>query len=201
MLGPLLTVRRTSVTLPDPLGVQAVIAASGNAVGLPGAYHRLPLLAVGGATAARARAAGFRTVHSADGDAQALAALAGRLLDPKASSLLLATGHGQGTALARLLRAAGFTVQRRAVYAAAPVRPFPQPAADAVAAGLHAALFFSAETAHAFARRLPQPLRPCLGGTIAAVIGPGAAEALRHLPWRALRVAVRPTQDGVLALL
>ncbi len=201
VVAPFLTVRRMATALPRPGRLQAVVAASGNAVTLPAAYHTLPLLAVGHATAARARSAGFRTVRSAGGDAAALATLTARLLDPADGPILLATGRGQGTALARALRRGGFLVSRRAVYAAAPVRRFPQPAADAVVRGLHAALFFSAETAHTFARRLPAALRPCLSRTDAAVIGQGAAEALRHLPWRALRVAVRPTQDEVLALL
>ena len=201
MVAPCLTVRPMRVALPGPARVQAVVAASGNAVALPGSYHGLKLLAVGNATAARARAAGFHHVHSADGDAAALAALATRTLDPAHGPLLLAAGRGQGMALARALRRSGFSVRRRAIYAATPVRRLPAHAADAVANGLQAALFFSTETAHAFARCLPPSLRTCLRGTDAAVIGQGAAEALRHLPWRAVRVAVRPTQDEVLALL
>ncbi len=201
VVAPFLAVRSVCVPLPHPAQVQAVVAASGNAVALPGAYHGLPLLAVGNATAARARAAGFRQVRSADGDAAALTELAVRTLDPAHGPLLLATGRGQGMALARGLRRSGFAVRRRAIYAAAPVRRFPAQAAEAVANGLQAALFFSTETAHAFVHCLPNSLRTCLRCTDAAVIGQGAAEALRHLPWRAVRVAVRPTQDEVLALL
>ena len=201
VVAPFLTVRPVHVALPHPATLQAVVAASGNAVALPGAYHGLPLLAVGNATASRARAAGFHQVHSADGDAAALTALATRTLDPAQGPLLLATGRGQGMALARALRRRGFAVRRRAIYAAVPVRRFPAHAGDAVSNGLEAALFFSTETAHAFARCLPISLRTCLRCTDAAVIGQGAADALRHLPWRAVRVAVRPTQDGVLALL
>lgn len=201
VMAPFLTIRGVATPLPAAGRLQAVIAASGNAVALPSQYRTLPLFAVGNATAARARAAGFRTVHSADGDAYDLVELIARDLTPSHGRLLLATGHGQGTGLARLLRSRGFTVHRRAVYAAAPLRRFPQQAAQSVAAGLHAALFFSTETAQSFARSLPTSLRPCLRCTIAAVIGPGAAGALRHLPWRALRIAVRPTQDEVLALL
>ncbi len=201
VLAPFLTVRPVRIALPMTDAVQAVVAASGNAVALPDRFHALPLLAVGNATAARARTAGFGTVHSADGDASALAELAAHLLDPARGPLLLATGHGQGTALARALRKGGFTVRRRPVYASAHVGRFPAPAGDAIANGLHAALFFSTETARAFARLLPVSLRPFLGRTDAAVIAPGAAQPLMHLPWRTLRVAVRPTQDEVLALL
>ena len=201
IVAEFLGVRPSGATLPKPGRLQAIVAASGNAVGLPPAYHGLMLLTVGHATAARARAAGFGTVHSADGDAAALAALAARRLDPAAGPVLLATGRGLGTGLARALRERGFAVHRRAVYAASPARVFPPAAADGVAGGLHAALFFSTETARAFARLLPPHLLPCLRRTRAAVIGPGVADAVRHLPWQALRVALRPTQDEVLALL
>jgi uroporphyrinogen-III synthase len=201
VVAPFLTIRSCAVALPGPAALQAVIAASANATALPASHRSLPLLAVGHSTAASARDAGFVTVHSADGDATALIALAVRLLNPANGALLLATARGQGTALASGLRAEGFTVYRRVVYAATAIRRFPQAAADAIRDGLHAALFFSAETARAFARLLPAGLRPQLSRTDAVVIGPNAAEALRHLPWRALRVALRPTQDGVLALL
>ncbi len=196
-----MAVRRVAIALPPAHRVQAVVAASGNAVALPAPFRALPLLAVGNATAAKARIAGFRAVHSADGDASALAALATWLLDPARGALLLATGRGQGTALARTLRRAGFTVHRRAVYAAVAVRDFPPEAANAMTSGLQAAVFFSTETARAFARLLPPVLVPLLRQTDAVVIGPGVADAVRHLPWRALRVALRPTQDEVLALL
>ncbi len=187
--------------MPPADRLQAVIIASARATVLPDAYVELPLLAVGNATAAAARAAGFATVHSADGDAGALAALAIRSLHPNNGPLLLATGRGQGTRLAAALRADGFRVQRRAVYAAAAIRQFPPHAAEAIREGLHAALFFSAETARAFARLLPRSLRDQLARTNAVVIGRQAADALQHLPFRELRVALRPTQDGVLALL
>ena len=199
VLAPLLRVRACRVALPGVHRVQAVVAASGNAVALPAAYHALPLLAVGDATAARARAAGFSQVHSADGDAADLAALAARLLPP--GPLLLATARGEGTRLTAMLRHAGFRVHRRAVYASAAVRRFPPVAAQAVAEGLHAALFFSTATARSFARLLPPALRPQLRHTSALAIGPAAAAALQDLPWRELRVALRPNQDGVLALL
>lgn len=201
VLAPFLVVRPCRASLPAAADLQAVVAASGNATALPPGHHRLPLLAVGDATAARARAAGFTTVHSASGDAAALAALASRLLRPSDGPILLAAGRGQGSRLAAALRGDGFTVHRRAIYTAAAVRRFPPAVAEAVQDGLHAALFFSADTARAFARLLPRDLPPLLRRTMAAAIGARAADELRHLPWRELRVALHPTQDEVLALL
>ncbi len=201
VVTPLLRIRPCRLPLPPASGLQAVVAASGNALGLPEVYHALPLLAVGEATASRARAAGFTRVHSADGDADDLAALAARLLSPGDGAVLLAAGRGQGTGLARAMRQHGLTVQRRAVYAASGVRRFPPAAATALQDGVHAALFFSAESARVFVRLLPRSLQSSLQNTQALAIGSAAADVLGLLPWRSVRVAVRPTQDGVLALL
>ena len=197
--APLLTVERFAIAV--PAGIQAILVTSGNALeALP--QTSLPVLTVGDATAERARAAGFAPVLSAAGNAAALAGLALRTIDPAAGALLLASGAGQGHALAADLRACGFRVVRRVCYAARPVRRFPQAAADALGAGeLHAALFLSAETAAAFVRLLPPGLHGSLGGVAALAIGEAAAAALEPLPWLRVCRARAPTLDDVLALI
>ena len=202
VIAPFLSVRLNRAALPAPDTLQAVLVTSGNAVAaLPDPYRALALLAVGDATAARAIEAGFIAVQSADGDAAALAGLAARRLDPAAGPLLLASGQGQGAPLARDLRGYGFRVHRRAVYTTTRVRHFPGAASEAIRDGLRAAMFFSAETARAFVGLLPASLISALAGVDALTIGAATAEAVRPLPWRDVRVAARPTQDGVLALL
>ena len=200
VIAPLLTVHSLLPRLPAQ--VQAVLVTSGNAIPvLPASLHGLPLLAVGDATARRACAAGFTQVCSADGDAVALGALASTTCPPGAA-LLLATGVGQGRGLAADLRAQGFRVHRRAVYAARPVRRLPAAVRDVLAAqALRAALFLSADTARAFAQALPPGLHPLLRDIDALAIGQPAAEALAHLPWRRVRVSAKPTMESVLALL
>lgn len=187
----------------DPPGrFDAVIVTSRNAIqALPPRLHPLPLLAVGTATARRARDAGFTTILDADGDAEALAALASRTLPPGAR-LLFAHGLGVGDALAETLAQAGFRLTRRRAYAVRPVRRLPQAAADAIQSGrLRAATFLSAETAHAFVRLLPPTLQRHLNGVDAVAIGERAASPLALLPWRRVLVSVRPTLDEVLAQL
>ncbi len=201
--APLLRIRRLPAKLPAglPTSADAVLVTSSNALpALPGALRDTPLLVVGDGTARRATEAGFTQVRSAGGDAGALAGLA-RLLLPSGATLLLASGAGQGLALAATLRNAGFRVHRRAVYAAHPAARLPPAATAALQSGLHAALFLSAETAHAFARLLPEALQPRLAGVVAITIGQSAADSLSPLPWRQVRVSVRPTLDHVLALL
>ncbi len=200
VVAPLLRIRLLGARL--PASADAVLVTSGSAIpALPAALRSTLLLAVGDATARRAAEAGFTNVRSAGGDAEALAALARRLL-PATATVLLASGAGQGLPVAAALRRAGLRVHRRAVYAARPAPRLPAAAAEAIQSGeLHAALFLSAETAQAFARLLPRALHPGLADAHAIAIGRPAADALSLLPWRQVRVSVRPTLDHVLALL
>ena len=200
VLAPLLAIRVLEANLPE--APVAIAVTSGHALaGLPARLHGVPLFAVGAATAARARAAGFAHVASADGDAAALAALLAR--DAPAGELLLAVGEGQGAALEQALAAAGCRVVRRAVYAAEPVDNLPAEARAALTAGtLGAALFFSAETARVFVRLVTAAgLAENLGSIEACAIGRPAAVALETLRWRRIRLAASPTEDAMLALL
>jgi uroporphyrinogen-III synthase len=182
--------------------VQAVVVTSANAPpALPREFHARPLLAVGDATAAAARGAGFRFVHSAGADAVALGALSARICAPGGQKLLLASGEGQGMALAADLRQRGFRVVRRCVYAAVPAPVMPAPALAALAAGrVTHALFFSAASARAFVS-LMRGRQELAAGVEALAIAPGTATALTVMPWRRIRVASHPNQDELLALL
>ena len=200
VLSPHLSVQPRPVR-PPPQPPEAILLTSANAVAALSDCPHAPVLAVGDATAAQARAAGRPDVRSAAGSAADLLALCRRHLPPGASLLLL-SGAGQGTTLAADLRAAGFRVHRRVAYRAAPVPRLPGAAADAIEADrLRAALFLSAETAATFARLLPPSLHPHLRGIEALAIAPKAAAALAPLPWGRVRVSLRPTLEQVLALL
>jgi uroporphyrinogen-III synthase len=203
VLAPALAIVPRPASLPDPARLQAVLVTSGHALpALPDTFHALPLLAVGDGTAARARQAGFARVSSARGDAEALARLVLEACRPAGQPLLLASGEGQGKALAAWLRARGFRVLRRTTHAARPAPGLAEAAGAAFAAGdLGAALFFSPATARAFVaavRHLP-PERIAVVEALA--ISPATAAALSPLPWRRIRVASLPTQEELLALL
>jgi uroporphyrinogen-III synthase len=204
IVAPILGVRMLGAELPDPAWVQAVLVTSANAVaGLSEGLRALPLLAVGAATAQRARERGFTQVRSADGDARALAALAGQWCAIGGLPLLLAHGVGQGDALALGLQARGFAVIRAAVYQTHAVEALPQPAAVAWSLGeVTAALFFSAETARGFVRLVAAAgWQEGARQVEALAIGRPAEAALAPLPWRRVRVADRPDQEAMLALL
>jgi len=204
VLAPLLRIRRRQPRLPEPHRLQALLVTSANALpALAATHRRVPLYAVGDATATEARALGFAPVTSAGGDATALAALVSGVCQPQAGPLLLAAGARQGGGLAAALRGRGFAVIRRSVYAAAPVATLPDSARASLSEGrIAAALFFSAETAQTFARLVAAAgLSTALAPVAAVAIGPAAASALRPLPFRSVRVALRPTEEAVLAML
>jgi uroporphyrinogen-III synthase len=204
LVVPVLATRPVEAVLPSREGIAAVLLTSSSAIrALLPEYHDLPLLTVGDATAARARAAGFRYVRSAGGDAHDLACLAKTQLQPNARPILLAVGQFQGNALAGDLRSAGFRVRRRVVYSMVPARTLTAPALAALRAGqVRAALFFSAETARHFVHLVQRArVDAALRSVEAISIGQPAAMALGRLKWRRIRVAARPNQDEMLALL
>jgi uroporphyrinogen-III synthase len=203
VLAPAIRIRLMPPSLPDPGRVAVVLVTSGQAVpALPERFRHARLFVVGDATAARARKAGFTDVTSASGDATDLVALVRTAVAPGAA-LLLATGRGLGHAVADALRAAGFAVLRRSVYAADPMRRLPPAAVRTLrSGGLRAALFFSADTATSFAAMVRRSsLCDALGKTDAVAISQPAAVALDGLAWRRIMVAARPNQEAMLALL
>jgi uroporphyrinogen-III synthase len=203
VVAPLLEIQPFPILLP-PGRIAAVLLSSGNAVdALPANCRSLPLLTVGAATARRAEHAGFTNIQSADGDAVALASLVRAHIRPKEGTLLLASGRGQSLTLAANLRASGYRVARRVVYAANPVPRLPEPARVALLdQQTRTVLLFSTETARHFVRLVRRAgLLDALAGQEAITIGPQAAMALIDLPWARIRVAAKPTQDEMLALL
>lgn len=200
----MLRIESRPTALPHPDSLAAILATSGNAVdALPAAYRSVLLLAVGHATARRARLAGFLAVESADGDADALASLVRQRLRPGDGTLLLAAGQRQGLALATALRTDNYRVVRRVLYAAVAETRLPAAAVALLErAEPHVGLFFSAETARAYVRMVQRAgLADAVAASEAVAIGGPAGMALEALPWRCVRVAARPTQDEMLALL
>jgi uroporphyrinogen-III synthase len=203
VVAPVLRITPLPARLPAPNQIAAIVVPSGNALPALAAFVGTKILAVGDATARRAEAAGFTSVHSAGRDAKALAALAQRMVSPAEGVLLLVAGKGQSLALAADLRRCGYRVLRRAVYAAIPVPALPEPAVVALREyALRAALFFSGETARHFVRLTQAAgLAGQCRSVSAVAIGLPAAVALGALPWRRVDVAANPNQDEMLALL
>jgi uroporphyrinogen-III synthase len=187
----------------DFTGVQAVLCTSANgvrALARASAERAMPLLAVGDATAARARAEGFTTVASAGGAAADLARLAAERLRPQDGLLLHVCGSVLASDLAGALGAHGFAVERSVLYSAQPVAALSLAAVRALSAGeIDFALFFSPRTAAVFVR-LAEAAGVAQGCRTATALSISAAadKALDPVPWAERRIAERPNQAALL---
>jgi uroporphyrinogen-III synthase len=191
---------------PDLYGVQAVLCTSANgvrALARVSPERGLPLFAVGDATADRARALGFRLVESASGNSADLARLAIERLTPRRGQLVHVRGNDVAGDLAGRLRAHGFAVDSCVLYEAQPAVALSAPAIDALTAGeIDFALFFSPRTAAIFIRLADAAGVAQACKTIVALsISAAADAALGASSWRERRVAERPDQPALLALL
>jgi len=208
IMAPLQGMETLTARLPPAGQVAAIVLTSRNAIApIPPGYQNLPAWVVGDATATRAREAGFTDIHSADGDAVALATLIAGRMRPSDWTLLLVTGQGHGARLSGLLRQGGFRVIRRVVYRARPAADLPPAVATTLMAPepSHppiAVLFFSAEAARLFGRLLQAAgMEDTIQHCEALAISPAVGVALQRHPWGAIHVAARPNQDAMLALL
>lgn len=97
-------------------GIRALVHAVGTQ-----ALRKVPVLAVGEATARQANEAGFHNVVSAKGDLTALCKLAVEQLTPQKGPLLYAAGKTVSGDLKALLEAENFSVWKTILYEAIPL--------------------------------------------------------------------------------
>jgi len=152
----------------------------------------LPVFTVGKATADWARAAGFTSVTSAGGDANALADLIAGA-EPRPTRVLNPTAREPAADLAALLADRGVTVVPVVVYATVR-RPFREALSQ-----FDAILVHSARAARVLAADLASD--PEAGRIDAYAISEAAAAPLRGLGLRSVSVAPRPDEASLLALL
>lgn len=180
----------------DLSGVAALAFTSANGVrAFAAAVHerKLPVFAVGAATAEAARAAGYAKVASADGDVEALAALIarsrvrGQVLHPGAEE---PAGDLTG-ALAKV----DIAVRRLALYRAVEITPT---AALTVWERLDAVLLHSPKAARALEKLMAARAAPQMR---ALAISPAAAEPLKHLDLASVAAAPLPNEPALLNLL
>jgi uroporphyrinogen-III synthase len=195
LIEPLLTIEAIEGVVPDQQGVQAIVVTSSHAVpALAATDPRLPVFAVGEATAAAARRAGRSEVRAGGGDAGQLARLIANQCRPDAGALLHLSGTEVRPELARGLAAAGFALRRQAVYRARAADRLSSPVALALRRqGVGAVLLFSPRSAATLAELLTtHALTGCLGETEALCLSAAVAAPCRHLQWKGLRIADRP---------
>ncbi len=190
VVAPLLKIRPIPRVAPDPDGFAALAFTSVNGVG---AFAVLtprrdrPVFAVGDATAAAARAAGFTDVRSAGG---ALGDLARLLVESGIAGRVLAPGAREPAGDLAGLLSGVVEVETLPVYEALETGAAAPEAFDAV-------LIHSPRAGRALAGLGPEAGR----GRLAAAISRAAADALPPDGFAELRVAAAPTEDALLEAL
>ena len=157
---PLLSIEALPLAPIALAGLQAIAVTSSNAVRALApspAMTRLPLYAVGAATARLARARGFQTIVESDTDARALAGTLASQLDPGLGAVLYLRGEDIAFDLAAALRAANFPVEHRITYRANPADRFSSETGAALAANaLDGVVLLSPRTTGVYLRLVKQ---------------------------------------------
>jgi uroporphyrinogen-III synthase len=199
-----LTIERVQGSAPDLAGVQALVMTSAHAApALSAAATRLPLFAVGDATARAAGRAGCAEVVSASGSGADLARLIVRRCRPERGAILHLSGEDVRPGLAEELAAAGFALRRQVVYRAVPAQSLSSNAVQALARGqVQAVVLFSPRTARTFVELVARHgLQDRLAATAAICLSAAVAQPCRALVWRAIDLAARPEQGALLEAL
>ncbi|MBV8538355.1 MAG: uroporphyrinogen-III synthase, partial [Alphaproteobacteria bacterium] len=202
---PMLDIRFVPGSGVDLEGAQAVLFTSANGVRAFAAAETrrdLPAFAVGEATAAAARRAGFARVESAAGRVDDLVRLVRDHLVAGAGALVHAAGRDVAGDLAGELGRAGFEVRRAVLYTAEAAQTFSPDVARALKAGeIDAVLFYSARSAETFRRLIEADgLAFSLGRIVAFGLSQAAVEPVKSLPWARIDVAARPDEGEILRL-
>jgi uroporphyrinogen-III synthase len=205
IIEPMIEIVDTSAAPLDLAGVQAILCTSANgvrALARTSAVRDVPVFAVGDSTARTARAAGFGEVDSAGGDVDDLARLVTRRLQPAAGRLVHIAGSDVAGDLAGVLGAAGFAVERAALYEARATEALSPVTARLIDHGeIDLSLFLSPRSAVIFGRLvMAAAVGQGLMATVAISISRAADAALGPLPFSERLVTDAPTQAALLAL-
>jgi uroporphyrinogen-III synthase len=206
VLAPLLEIEFGSAAL-LLAGAQGLVATSRNAIRALAVHPdrdealKLPLIAVGDATARAAQELGFGKVTIGPGTAAELAALIARDVEPKEGPLVHLAGETLAFDLEAALAAQGFAMRKAVLYRAVPVDALPAKALDLLAAGrFDGVILMSPRTARTFAALVAKHgvvtqaqslVCYCLSEAVAEAVAPLGCET---------RVAARPREEDLLAL-
>ena len=207
LIEPMMTIHIDDDAQLDLSGAQAILLTSANGARALAATspdkeaRRLPVLAVGRATAQAARDAGLGAVIAADGYVDALAALAIAKLRPDGGRLVHVAGRVSTGDLAARLRIAGFEAERVPLYGAVAAGALSAPARRALEAQtLAGVVLFSPRTAHLFAKLARESGLDSTARTLTAFcLSRAVAEAAAPLSWQRVSVAAAPRQDSLVA--
>ncbi len=209
VVEPLMDIQFSERENLDLGGVQALIATSRNGLRalerMPEleSARALPLIAVGPASAQKARELGFGTVHEGPGTAEGLVAIVQANTSAQQGVVLHLAGASLASDLKGTLEALGYDVQQPVLYRASRSAGLSQPLQAALRSGeIGGVVLMSPRTARIYRELLKkadlmQSVRDvvhyCLSQAVAARLEGGSFENVR--------VCDRPREDDLLALI
>lgn len=208
VLAPLLAVEFYGDAPLELEGAQGLIVTSRNALKALasrrelGQALKLPLFAVGEATARAARELGFARVTTGPGTGAALAELISGELKPDRGPLVHLAGETLAFDLKSALERQRFTVRQPVLYQAVPARALPAEALSLLKAGkFDGVILMSPRTAKTFAGLVTRHGLVTQGKSLVCYcLSEAVAEAVASLGLE-VRVAAHPREEDVLALL
>jgi len=208
VLSPLLAIEAMPEVDLGLDGAQALIATSRNALRALAsrpelaAAVRLPLFAVGDATAKEAEGLGFGAVTAAAGTGEMLARLISDTLDPGDGPLVHLAGETVAFDLKSALAAKGFTVKQPVLYRAVAAPALSEEAISRLTAGgIDGVILMSPRTAatftdlvrrHGAVTQASRLICYCLSAAVAQAVRPLGATTI---------VAAEPREEELLALI
>jgi len=186
---------------------QALVFTSAQAVQIFSSQsleRRLPVLAVGDATALAVRKSGFIRVYSAQGDSTDVAALLrSQALPLGLKKVLHLCSEDTPEDIASAVAGTGVEVVQRPVYKAAFLHTLPEDVVAALQRGaIDVVTMFSNRTAENFVKVLADKnLHDATAQLEAICISDRVAATLETMPWRAIRVARKPDIESVMEVL
>lgn len=189
-------------------GAQALIITSRNALRALAAHAeleqalRLPLFAVGEATARAARTLGFTEVTIGPGTGAGLLPLIRRELHPEKGALVHVAAELVAFDLKPVLEEEGFTFRRPVLYRSHPAEALPAEVVAGLTSGeISAVILLSPRTAKTFAALAERHgLVTQANGLVCYCLSQAVAEAVTPLGLE-VRVPAHPREEDVLALL
>jgi uroporphyrinogen-III synthase len=208
VVAPLLLIEPAKGTSLDLGGAQALIVTSRNALRALASHSelsdtlRLPLFAVGEATAKAATELGFPKVTAGAGTGAELSRLIVDTLDPEDGAIVHLAGETVAFDLKSALQAKGFTIRQPVLYRAVPATRLPESVLSLLNAGKldgvilmsprMAAIFTALVVRHDAVTQASRLDCYCLSTAVAQAVEPLKARAI---------VAARPREEDILALI
>ena len=183
-------------------GFQALIVTSANgsiALAKGTDYRRIPVFAVGGATAAIAIEAGFIQVRNANGRVLTLTDIIISELNPEHGPLLYLSGENISVDIENILRAEKFKIHRQIVYRAVSAKALSASTMHALRKkNIDVVSFFSPRTAITFAKIIEKKgLREIFGSLTAVCLSEAVADPIRNLGWQEVLISETPDQESL----